>query len=336
MATETMHTTEPIDQAPPPAAEAAPAPPPPAEPQAPPASKKAPIGFGKSGVIISTLAELWRFAEIILDSGMAPRGMDTVAKITVAIQFGAEFGVPALASVRGVAVIEGQPSWKGDMALALVRASGLCAGYKKWHEGEGMKRKAFVATQRTDSTEPMVTEFSVDDAVLAGLWGMTSSNGRPMPWSQYPDRMLYYRALGFNLRDNFPEVMKGTVTAEERADYPPATDIKAVSASTSRPALNPAPPVDPLLESIGVIQRKKTGDPVNYNDPAAAAAARQAQGEPGVVTPWPALPEEIVLVPPAADCKHPLIPPSRLRPGRVMTCPDCGEALHGDPVGQGK
>lgn len=282
--------------------------------------KRPPMGFGKTGVILTSLNELWQLAKIILESGMAPRGLNTVAKVTVAIQFGAEFGVPALASVRGVAVIEGQPSWKGDMALALVRSSGLCSAYKKWFEGEGMKRKAFVATQRVDSGEPFVTEFSVDDAVLAGLWGMTSRSGEPMPWKQYPDRMLYYRALGFNLRDNFPEVMMGTVTAEERADYPPATDVTPISATSAPRALAAAPPPDPLLASIGVVQAKAAPPAeeafvlVDPPKPAARAArARKAK-------------------PPKVDCAHPTIKPSDIPAGETRRCPGCFEELRRDPV----
>jgi predicted ATPase len=54
----------------------------------------------------------------------------------------------------------------------------------------------------------------VADAKKAGLWGKTG------PWSQYSKRMLQLRARGFALRDAFPDVLKGLVTAEEAQDYP--------------------------------------------------------------------------------------------------------------------
>lgn len=282
--------------------------------------KRAPMGFGKMGVILTSLNELWQLAKIILESGMAPRGLNTVAKVTVAIQFGAEFGVPPLAAVRGVAVIEGQPSWKGDMALALCRASGLLDNFKKWHEGEGMKRKAIVVSKRKDDPEPMRTEFNVDDAILAGLWGMTSRNGEPMPWKQYPDRMLYYRALGFNLRDNFPEVMMGTVTAEERADYPPATDVTPISATSAPRALAAAPPPDPLLVGLGLV----TGT---------APAAKPPAEEAFVLVDPPKPAEEAKPTRIAQkDCSHPEMPPSRIPAGKTRACPDCLGELQGDPL----
>jgi len=76
-----------------------------------------------------------------------------------------------------------------------------------------------------------VVQFSVADAKRAGLWGKAG------PWTQYPRRMLQLRARGFALRDGFPDVLKGLVTAEEAQDYPQA----------SPPAEAPAAPL-PRLE----------------------------------------------------------------------------------------
>jgi len=56
---------------------------------------------------------------------------------------------------------------------------------------------------------------SVGDAKLASLWGKQG------PWSQYPKRMLKFRARGFWLRDNFGDILKGMRTVEELRDVPP-------------------------------------------------------------------------------------------------------------------
>jgi hypothetical protein len=55
--------------------------------------------------------------------------------------------------------------------------------------------------------------LAVAEAKKAGLWGKGG------PWTQYPRRMLQMRARGFALRDAFPDVLRGLVTAEEAADY---------------------------------------------------------------------------------------------------------------------
>lgn len=280
---------------------AAPAPTEAAQQQALAKQEKSPVGFGKAGVMISNLAELWRFAEMVQQSGLSPKGLDTPQKVAVAIQYGAEFGVPPMASIRGVRVINGIPGWMGDMALGIVRASGKMAFYEKRLEGEGQARKAIVVTQRNDSAKPLETVFSVAEAILAGLWGKSG------PWTQYPDRMLYYRALGFNLRDNFPDVMAGAAIAEELADIP-IVDVtpSRVNGKQTAQALAAPQVSDALLASIGVQV------PVTLV-------------EPVVVPDKPAEP-----LTPAVDCSHPSVPPSKLKPGKTMVCRECGEELTGD------
>ena len=55
--------------------------------------------------------------------------------------------------------------------------------------------------------------FSVKEAKLANIYD------KSVVWRSYPKRMTYYRALGFGLRDEFPDVLKGVKTAEELQDY---------------------------------------------------------------------------------------------------------------------
>jgi hypothetical protein len=80
-----------------------------------------------------------------------------------------------------------------------------------------------------------VTQFSVADAVRAGLWGKSG------PWTQYPKRMLQLRARGFALRDAFPDVLKGLVTAEEAQDYPADTQATAAPQRPEPPRLEAKP-----------------------------------------------------------------------------------------------
>jgi hypothetical protein len=78
-----------------------------------------------------------------------------------------------------------------------------------------------------------VVKFSVADAKKASLWGKSG------PWSQYPRRMLQMRARGFALRDAFPDVLKGLVTAEEAFDYP-----QPIVAETPRQTVEVRPKFD--------------------------------------------------------------------------------------------
>jgi hypothetical protein len=173
---------------------------------------KAPVLIGNRGIQINDLESLWRFSQAVSRSGLAPKGLEHPEAILVAIQMGLEIGLSPMSALQNIAVINGRPGIFGDAALALVRASGLLEWIKETYEGEGDSRMALCVSQRKGSPEPLPTPFSVADAKRAGLWGKAG------PWTQYPDRMLRFRARGFNLRDNFGDVLKGFRTIEELAD----------------------------------------------------------------------------------------------------------------------
>ncbi len=175
---------------------------------------KTPVPFGKSGVVLASLDEAYRFATAVSRSGFAPKGMEAPESILIAIQFGAELGLTPMSSLQSLAIVNGRPSIYGDAALALVRGSGYLETYKQTQVGEGDNMKAIVTVKRKGE-DAITSEFSVADAKKAGLWGKTG------PWSQFPGRMLMWRARGFALRDAFGDVLRGLATSEENQDLAP-------------------------------------------------------------------------------------------------------------------
>ena len=173
-----------------------------------------PIALGKAGVQLASLEDAFRFAKAVCLSGFAPKGMEKPESVVVAVQLGLEIGLTPMAALQNIGVINGRPGIYGDAALALVRASGLCESYTQKVEGKGDAMEAVVVSKRV-GCEAIETRFSVADAKLAGLWGKSG------PWTQYPSRMLMFRARSFNLRDNFGDVLKGLRTTEELGDMPP-------------------------------------------------------------------------------------------------------------------
>jgi len=98
-----------------------------------------------------------------------------------------------------------------------------------------------VATQRVGEDRSFVTTFSVVDAKRARLWG------REGPWTNYPDRMLYYRALGFHVRDYYADLLHGFVITEEARDYPTVVNGSAEVAGPAEPPPPPEITSDPLF-----------------------------------------------------------------------------------------
>lgn len=228
-----------------------------------PAQQRAPVAIGARGIEVKTLEDMWRFAVMIAKSDLAPKDYrGKPENVAVAIQYGMELGIAPMQALQNVAVVNGRPTIFGDLALALVEASGLLVDKEEFFDGDSGKPgfKAVCVTQRR-GRKPYRTEFSIEDAKTAQLWGKQG------PWSTNPKRMLQMRARGFNLRDNFPDVLKGMMLAEEVIDITP----------------DPEPTPDPgklsgLVERLAAAQGRRTGEPESTIErPALTAAAAEPE-----------------------------------------------------------
>jgi hypothetical protein len=179
------------------------------------------------GLVFRDLEGMFRFAQYVAKSGLAPKGISSPEAILVALQFGAELGLTPMASLQSIAVVNGRPAVYGDASLGVALASGRVREVREWYELKpGGERLDHLPANPPDSaaavcsillkgeTEPHVSRFSVLDAKAAKLWGKQG------PWTEYQGRMLRWRARGFGLRDTVPDVLKGLRTAEELQDYP--------------------------------------------------------------------------------------------------------------------
>lgn len=182
------------------------------------------------GLALQTMGEAMAFAQMVAKSDFAPKDFKGKPEsCLLAIQHGSEVGLSPMQSLQSIACINGRPSVWGDAALALVMGSPVCANIQELLEGEGDNMTAKCIALRKGYPAATVGTFSVADAKRAGLWGKSG------PWTQYPKRMLQLRARGFALRDAFPDVLKGLVTAEEAQDYPTQPEPVAVRPKFDEP-----------------------------------------------------------------------------------------------------
>lgn len=206
------------------------------------------------GLALQSFADAMKFGDTVANSEFAPKDFrGKPASCMLAIQCGAEIGLAPLQSLQSIAVVNGRPAVYGDAAMALVKASPVCEYVTEAIDGDGEQMVATCTAKRRGYPEATVVRFTVADAKKAGLWGKQG------PWTQYPKRMLQMRARGFALRDAFPDVLKGVVTAEEAQDYPqpvaetPRQPVEVrpkfdtpPAASTSKPASITLPEETPL------------------------------------------------------------------------------------------
>jgi len=211
----------------------------------------------KGGLQLTGLADMFRFAQYVAASGLAPKGMEKPEQIIIALELGYEVGLPPMNAIQNIAVINGRPSLWGDAMLALVRSSGKMKKYKEeeigtpWNDDYGFRITSVRKSDDPDGEpEELITTFTIAKAKTAGLWKKAG------PWTFYPDRMLKMRARSFNLRDLFPDVLKGMFAREEAMDMPPReAEYEVVETK-------PISRTDTLASKLGVKQEEvKTETP---------------------------------------------------------------------------
>lgn len=209
------------------------------------------------GLALQTFDDAFRFSKMVAASEFAPKDFrGKPESCLLAIQHGAEIGLSPMQSLQSIAVINGRPAVWGDAALAVVSASPVCEFVVEEIE-EGKDGEALVAictAKRRGYPKPTVVRFSVADAKKAGLWGKGG------PWTQYPRRMLQLRARGFALRDAFPDVLKGLVTAEEAQDYAVMAPAEPAPQPVKVEQLPSPPEMTPMQKARLAVSRAKTLD----------------------------------------------------------------------------
>ena len=192
------------------------------------------------GFAPTTLGEAMTFSDMLANSSMVPRAYQGKPQdILVCVQWGMEMGLAPMQALQNIAVINGKPSVYGDALMALVQASPVCEDIEEFFEHEGTPNPVAVCVAKRKGRKPVTAKFSVEDAKRAGLWAKQG------PWTAYPKRMMQMRARGFALRDAFPDVLKGMITAEEAQDYQEETKPRQV-AKPANPLDMVAPP--PAIE----------------------------------------------------------------------------------------
>jgi hypothetical protein len=173
------------------------------------------LSTNNRGFAPTNLTEAIQFSDMLASSNMVPKQYQGKPQdILVCVQWGFELGLAPMQALQNISVINGKPSVYGDAAMALVQASPVCEDVEEYFEDTDKPNFVAVCIASRKGRKPVTVKFSVEDAKRAGLWGKQG------PWSAYPKRMMQMRARGFALRDAFPDVLKGMITAEEAQDYP--------------------------------------------------------------------------------------------------------------------
>lgn len=142
------------------------------------------------------------YARFLAKADLLPRAyQDKPANLLYAIEYGAMLGLPPIAAIVGIHVIDGRPTMSAGLMAAKVRQAGHKIRVQSTGEGDQAKARCTI-TRSDDPTFEYSATWTMDRAKTAGLLGKTN-------WRQHPVQMLKNRAISECCRDACQEVLLG-------------------------------------------------------------------------------------------------------------------------------
>lgn len=211
---------------------------------------------------LENVDQAWRLAKIFAQAGIIQTDLkNSPANTFLVILYGQRLGIPPEIAISTIGVVKGKPRMSGQLLLAKVRE----AGHKpKILHGNG---KCTVTIVRGDDGEEHTEEFSLNDAVTAGLckikdgkpWARSTFKDEPLPWELYPKRMLMWRALGFCVDVICPEVKMGFVV-EGELDQEPIAEPRTLNQVAAERMDQPSPvDIDSSTDPVRTEEEQQAG-----------------------------------------------------------------------------
>lgn len=150
----------------------------------------------------STVVDLQRMGALLASSGYFRDARD-MAQAAVKIQAGAELGIPPVAAMSSIYIVEGKPTLSAVLMGALVKRSGRYNYRVTEHTND---RCSIVFLE--DKEQIGVSTFTYEDAQSAGVT-------RNPTWQKYRRNMLFARAMSNGCRWYCPDVFGGPIYTPE-------------------------------------------------------------------------------------------------------------------------
>jgi len=133
------------------------------------------------------------------------------------VMVGRELGLPAMASLRSIHVVEGRHALSAALMGALILKSGMAEYFRPVTDENGTldaddKHATFETLRKGPGNRPVRFTFTIEEAKAAGL--VKEKSG----WVKYPKQMLLARAESLLARLVYPDLMAGLYTPEEIAE----------------------------------------------------------------------------------------------------------------------
>ena len=155
-----------------------------------------------------------RLAKWMFDSRMFS-SYGTPQAVLSTVLLGRELGLPAMAALRSVHIIEGRHSLSAELMVALVLKSGMAEYFRLV---ETTDKICTYETKRKGNAKPLELSYTIEQAFQAGLLKKPRAGKQEGPWHKIPKQMLRARCKSELARLEYPDLLAGLYTPEELRD----------------------------------------------------------------------------------------------------------------------
>jgi hypothetical protein len=171
----------------------------------------------------TTVADLQRLGSLLAASGYFRDARD-MAQAAVKIQAGAELGIPPVAAMSSIYIVEGKPTLSAVLMGALVKRSGRYNYRVTEHTADRCSIAFYEGKEQIG-----LSTFTLADAEAAGVT-------RNPTWKKYARNMLFARAMSNGCRWYCPDVFGGPIyTPEELGEQRVNADGEPLDAKVVEP-----------------------------------------------------------------------------------------------------
>lgn len=161
--------------------------------------------------------ELKEQAILAYESGLLPKAVDTKAKAVTIALMGRELGLPPIAALTGLYVVNGMVTVKSQLMLRLIYERVPGARITILTPPEKSGEECTVEMQRPQGS-PQVFRYTLDEARKAGF------ASKPI-WQQHTSTMLRWAAIRTGARIVFADAIAGCYLEDELPTKPVAVSV---------------------------------------------------------------------------------------------------------------
>lgn len=162
------------------------------------------------------LEKAWKSAKFLASTDIVPQTFKKAENCLIALDIANRTGMQPLTVMQNLYVVQGKPSWSGQMCIALINGCGRFTPLEFTFVGEvgTDSHGCYAHAKRLDNGK----EYAGDIVTIAmakkeGWYNKTGSK-----WQSMPIQMMMYRAGAFFGRVHCPDVLMGLPLADEMYD----------------------------------------------------------------------------------------------------------------------